>query len=70
MKKLRLFRNSSHNSSSKELSSAQLYNHTFNFAQVFIQVKFIKSNNEFDMIDNFTDEKQNNSEIHYEKNDY
>ena len=61
-----VFRDSSRNSS-KGLSPAQFYNQTFSFAEVFIGLKFIISNDEYDKIVNFIDDKQNDSKIHYEK---
>ena len=60
-----MFRNSSKNNSFKGLSPAQLYNQTFSFAEMFIGIIFISSNNKIGVI-NFTEE-QNNSEIYYEK---
>ena len=62
-----MFRNSSQNNSSKGLSAAQLYNQTFDFSEVFIGIQFIRSNDEYGVIVDFTDEEQNNSEIYYEK---
>ena len=62
-----MFRKSSKIHSSKGLSPAQLYNQTYNFAEVFIGIEFIRSNYTYHKIVSFTDEEQNNSEIYNEK---
>lgn len=60
-----MFRNSSQKI--EGLTPAQLYNRTFSFAEVFVNVTFITSNYESHSIINFADEEENNSGIHYEK---
>ena len=59
-----MFRNSSQQING--LTPAQVYNHTFSFAEVFIGIKFVPSNNKEKTV-NFTDKEENNSEIYYEK---
>ena len=60
------FRNSSKSKSIKGMSSAQVYNQTYNFDEVFIEIKLYHVDGKvIKVVNNFTDENQN--EIQYEK---
>ena len=61
-----MFRNSSKNING--LTPAQVYNMTFDFNEIFIQIDFMDSNSTYHRMINLTNEDdQNKSEIHYEK---
>ena len=61
-----LFRNSSEFKSIEGMSPAQVYNQTFNFNEMFIEIRFYSNDEKVEkLVTNFTDEDQN--EIQYEK---
>ena len=59
-----MFRNSSRDING--LTPSQVYNMTFDFNEIFIELRVLQSNYSYQMF-NLTNEHQNKSEIHYEK---